>query len=122
MENVWKIVRKIRQSYLFENPDVHAYEFCQLSKTAMNQFLNTLTDELKVNSTSEPNKNVSYKTLETSAELFIYLHHCPPFVSKDHRFIAHMIQTGAPKELILSLTNLIKTAKNKKNVENLAKV
>ena len=108
-ENVWKIVKKTRRSFLVENPD----PYCQDDDTLVfekiiQENINSLEKELKLNTSLTPNKNVSFKTLETAGEMFTYLNFCPP---KYLRMITYLFRTGTPKEIIFGLTSIVKTSK-----------
>ena len=110
LENIWKIIKKIRKLYLSNHP--HQYCSIDSSRKMLPDILsniNSLEAELKLNATYIPNVNVSYKTLQTSAEIFTYLNFCPTqFLS----FMTLLIKTGSPKEIILALTKIIKNSKN----------
>ena len=83
MKNVWKIVKETRFSFLF----LHLDQDCNWEKTLLSErniqyILNNLASKLKLNLTSNPNKNVSDKILETAAEMFTYLNFCPSLIPK----------------------------------------
>ena len=122
-EHVWKIMKKIRISFLYECPDAD----CQddntlLSDENIQENIKSLEKELKLNTSLTPDKNISFKTLETAVEMFTYLNFCPPKLLK---FTPHLFRTGTPKEIIFGLTSVIKTIKNRaeiyKTVEILSK-
>ena len=81
--------------------------------------------ELKLNTTSVPHENVSYKTLQTAAEMFTYLNYCPSLIPKHFLFYAELLKTGTPREITLALTSIIKTVKdaniNKQTIKNFRK-
>ena len=116
----WKIVKKIRRSFLFEHP--HAD--CQVHDTLLSESktllsdenieenINRVTKELKLNTSLTPDKNISFKTLETAGEMFTYLNNCPGLIPKYLRIIAHLFQNGTSREIIIGLKSIIKTSKN----------
>ena len=114
-EHVWKIVKKIRRSFLYEHPDAGCEEHnILLSDENIQENINSLEKELKLNTSLTPDKNVSFKTLETAAEMFTYLNYCPLLIPKYLRIIiAHLFKTGTPGEIIFGLTSVIKTTKNR---------
>ena len=112
-EHVWKILKKIRRSFLYEHP--HAD--CQdddtlLSEEKIQENIKSLEKELKLDTSLTPDKNVSFKTLETAGEMFTYLNYCPVLIPKYLKIIAHLLQTGTPRKIIFGLKSVIKTSKN----------
>ena len=124
IKNIWKSVKKIRQSYIFEHPN----EACVINynNEIMSEFITSLTEELKITTTSIPNENVSYNSLQTAAEIYIYLYHCPPYLPKLLTFIAYILQNGTPKELILAWSSILKitqdTDEKEEKLEILTKI
>ena len=127
LENVWEIVKKTRISFLVEHPD----PYCQdsntlLSDESIQENIHRVTKELKLNTSLTPDKNVSFKTLETATEMFTYLNYCSLLIPKYLRIIiAHLFKTRTPGEIIFGLTSVIKTTKNRaekyKTIEMLSK-
>ena len=108
-ENLWKIVKKIRLSFLsqHENPE------CQnsgtlLSNSIIRDNINSLATELQLITTTSTSNDVSHKILQTAGAMFTYLNFCPP---KLFLFI-NELKTRTPKEIILALTSVIKTIDN----------
>ena len=110
VDYVWKTIKETRLSFLSQHLDSE----CQndntlLSDEIIQHNMNSLSEKLKLGTTSIPNRNSSYETLQTAAEMFTYLNFCPPMLMK---VINHMIVTGTPQEIILGFTTLIKTTQN----------
>ena len=98
LENVWKIVKKTRLSFLSEhsNPDCN-YQKTLLSDVIIQENINNLDAELNLKTTSTPNKNVSDRTLKASVEIFTYLNYCPQSLNKIFSFIKYLFEIGTPK-------------------------
>ena len=110
VDYVWKTIKETRLSFLSQHLDSE----CQndntlLSDEIIQHNMNSLSEKLKLDTTSIQNRNSSYETLQTAAEMFTYLNFCPPMQMK---VINHMIVTGTPQEIILGFTTLIKTTQN----------
>ena len=77
-ENVWKIIKKLRMSFLSEYPDIDCYSsYSLLAEKNIQDNINSIASELQLNITSTVNQNVSYKTLQTAGDMFTYLNYCP---------------------------------------------
>ena len=108
--NVWKIVEKTRNLFLSEHNDPE----CQdddtlLSDEHIKDNLVTFEKNLKLNNTatSTPVDNVSYKILETAAQMFTYLNYCPP---KLYSFFRDIKQTASPKEILSVLVSMLRVS------------
>ena len=78
VENVWKIVKKTRLSFLSEHSDPDCNnDKTLLSDTIIQENINNLAAELNLNTTSTPNEIVSNETLKSAVEMFTYLNYCP---------------------------------------------
>ena len=76
-ENVWKIVKQTRKSFLSKHSD----PVCKLALLHHNYIknnINALEENLKLNVTSTPNEATSDTTLKTAAQAYTYLNFCPP--------------------------------------------
>ena len=109
LENVWKIVKKTRLSFLSEHSDSD----CNSNKTLLSDIIileniNNLATELNLNTTSKP-KILSNETLKAAGEMFTYLNYCP---SSIFSFSKYLLETGTPKQIILTMTNVIKNSQN----------
>ena len=108
-EEVWKIVKSIRKSFLTEhtNPkcDDGSHEKL-LDIDFIQKNTKRLAEELKLNASYLINENLSdRKTLQTASEMFIYLNYCP---DKLFYLIKHVLETGTTKDIILAFTNIMK--------------
>ena len=110
-EAVWKIVKEIRKSYLSEQSDPK----CQYSNTLLSDNDMKITDEklssyMKMKVKEGLYKNVTDKTLQTAAEMFMYLNICP----KKHlnEFLKELTISASPRKILLALISVIKTTRN----------
>ena len=126
-EDVWKIVKDLRKKFLYKHDDPKcdgAFLFnneVDYNTYHIKDLTNELADKLKLNTTYETNENVSYKTLQTAAEMFLYLNYCPYKLDQSHdhsldengksfwSLMNHVLKTETPKDIILALTVLQKT-------------
>ena len=110
IEKVWKIVKKTRISILSQHtdPDCNSDQTL-LSESISHEIINILAAELDLKPTSTKKENVSVKILQNAGEIFTYLNFCP---NKIQYFPKHLFKTGTPREMILSLTSIMKTSKN----------
>ena len=115
-ESIWKIVKKTRRSFVVQHPNPYSCQDYQSKKLLANEYIqeniDSLEKELKLNTSMISHKNVSFKTLETAGEMFTYLNYCSLLIPKYLRIIAHLFQTGTPREIIFGLISVIKTSKN----------
>ena len=116
LENVWKIVKETRKSFLFEAKE--SLSACQfnsnpllLSPKVIQENHNKVEKELGMNAETTSYENVSERTLETAAEMFTYLNQCP----QEHKllsFYKDLFKSASPKDIILALTSIMKTTNN----------
>ena len=111
LENIWKIVKKIRLSFLSEHPDSKC-SFNLLTDKGVQDIIYRVAKELELNATSLPSEKITNEVLQTGAEMFTYLNFCPSFIPKHVLSFAYLLKTKTPKELILALTSIIKTQEN----------
>ena len=105
-DNVWKIVRKIRKSYLFQLKDPECWML--LSDSFIKDNIDVIEEKLKLNIEINPNKNVSDETLAFAADIFTYLISCP---SEDF-YVLSVIKSESAKNILLALTSMMKTSQN----------
>ena len=108
-ENVRKIVRQIRISFLYQLKDPK----CQNSDTLLSDGnikdnIDVVEEKLKLNVGINPNTNVSDETLQFAANLFTYLKYCP---TKDF-YVLSVIKSESAKNILLALTSMMKTSQN----------
>ena len=129
-EDVWKIVKDIRKKFLYEHDDpkcerdgpfLFNNEKVDYNTYYIKDLTNELADKLKLNTTYETNENISYKILQTGAEMFLYLNYCPYKLDKSYdddndeygksfwSLMNHVLKTETPKDILLALTVLQKT-------------
>ena len=125
LEKIWKTVRETRKSFQFEDTD--SSPECQtktnpllLSASIINENNKKIEKELGWNAKTALYENISKETLETAAEMFTYLNHCP----QEHKllsFYKYLFKTASPKDIILALTSIMKTTKDleKEKSENI---
>ena len=110
-DNVRKIVRDTRKSFLLK----HSNPVCQydllLSISFIKDNINNLGERLKVNTTTTRNKTLSdEKTLKIAGEMFTYLNSCPP--SRLLSFYRDLFNVSTSREIILASTSLLKSSQN----------
>ena len=83
-----------------------------LMKASLSNYMKNNNDilakELKLNTTTTPNDNVTYETLKTAGEMFIYLNYCPDRLLP---LMEHILKNEKPKDIILALTSIKKYPK-----------
>ena len=109
-ENVFKHIIKIRMSLLsqYTDTDCDSADTLLLDKILQDS-VNGLAAELKLNTTSTLNKNLSNSFLKYAAEKFIYLNYCP---SKLLCFLVDLLRSGTVREILLALSSVINTLGN----------
>ena len=110
-ENVWQIVRKIRKSFLSQHKDLTCQKGYKntLSDNHIKDNVNTLGEKIKQNATLNTNRNVSDETLFFAANLFTFLSYCP---TKNFNFVKYLVESESVKNILMALTNMIKTSQN----------
>ena len=97
--SVWKIVKKIRRSFVVEHPNPYSCQDYQSKKLLANEYIqeniDSLEKELKLNTSMISHKNVSFKTLETAGKMFTYLNYCSLLIPKYLRIIALLSQRNS---------------------------
>ena len=109
-ENVWKIVKQIRKSFLSQNtePECQDHETL-LSDSYIKDNIDVVEEKLKLNIETDHNKKVSDETLQFAANLFTYLNYCP---NKDFHVLLSIIKSESAKNILLTLTSMMKTSQN----------
>ena len=109
-ENVWKIVRQVRKSFLSQLKDPKCQDHnTLLSDSYIKDNIDFVEEKLNLHITITPNKNVSDETLQFAAKLFTYLNYCP---TKDFYVLPSVIKSESAKNILLALTSMMKTSKN----------
>ena len=108
-----EIVRETRISFLSAKPKTtcETEEKTMLSDQHIEDNVNGLMKRLNLENIirSTPYANVSYETLQKSAEMFTYLNYCPP---KFYNSIIQIIKSASSKHIILTMTSILKMSKN----------
>ena len=81
-ENIWKIVKKIRKSFLSKHSNPICEDYIGLTANYIIENIDHLSEELKLSPSSIPRENVSHQTFETAGEIYAYLNYCPPNLGK----------------------------------------
>ena len=105
VSNVWKIVRKIRKSYLFQLKDPECWML--LSDSNIKDNIDIIEEKLKLDIEINPNKNVSGETLAFAGDLFTYLNSCPT----EDFYVLSVIKSESANNILLALTSMMKTSK-----------
>ena len=115
LEQVWKLLKETRKSFLLMSKQkTWEDQFCFSGDQLLNldyitSNVKSFAEKLKLNTSSTPNKNVSYKTLETAGKMFTYLNYCPPELEL---FTSYIFGNETPKNMILALIYFMKTSQN----------
>ena len=75
---IWEIVKTARKSFWLTNDPIACEDSVHLSDVNIKHLINVIQSELNINLTSTVMDNVAGETLETAADLFVYLSFCPP--------------------------------------------
>ena len=108
---VWKIVKQIRFTFLSAQKDMECNPDnpSLLSVKNIQAIINSVAAELKENTTFTLQENIPDETLETTAQMFMFLNFCPPKLLSFMKFI---LKTGTPREIILAMTIVTKSSQN----------
>ena len=113
-ENIWKIIRQIRKSFLSQLKDLKCkfYETL-LSDSYIKDNIETVGEKLKLNTTYSINKKVSNKILQTAADMFAYLNFCPHAEAKTlSNFLQDLLTSRSAQNILLALTSMMKRSIN----------
>ena len=109
LENIWKIMKKIRISFLKRNLEPECERITpSLSEIYIQDIIDQFAEELNLTPSSipkTPKDNITYQKLETAGQIFTYLMYCPP---KLVPLVAQILKSETPKNMILALTSMIK--------------
>ena len=117
---VWKIVKEIRTKYMLEYVPP-TYE-CEATIVTIEKYadhvkhnLKALEEHLELNGTGSHFENITNETLENAAKMFTYLNFCP---SKLLFLYKRLLKTASPREMILTMTSLLKNSQNAAKVSS----
>ena len=114
-KNVWKIVRQVRKSFLSKNTNPICDIYSLLTDNHIKDNIETVVENLKLNTTYSTNKNVSDKILQTAADMFTYLNLCPSAGAKTlSNFLQDLFKSRSAKNILLALTSIMKSSKDAK--------
>ena len=117
-ENVWKIVRQIRKSFLSQLKESKCNSEVETLVTDSNIKANidVVEEKLKLNTSYSTNKDISYKTLQTSADIFTYLNFCTNAEFRTlSTFLKDLFNSKSAKHILLALSSMMKTSKRSGN-------
>ena len=117
-KNVWKIVKKIRKSFLSQLKDPKC-QVLLLSDSDIKDNIDVVEEKLNLNIEIDPNENVSDETLQFTADLFTYLNYCPP---EHFHVLSSIIKSESAKNILLALTSMMKTSKTKTGKQSSTKI
>ena len=118
-ESIWKIIKKVKKNFVSGtiaaeclNPERNDI---LVSDDNIKTILDNVEKILKVEKIFQnyeylPQENITNDTLLTGAEMYTYLSFCPPM--KLMNFYSKLFQNGSTKDIILGITNIMKTRIN----------
>ena len=109
-DNIWKFLKAIRKNYLSrESVPECRIGLNLISESCIKDILYNLTKKSKK---LQENKSKNYFDYEYTygAKMFIYLSFCPP--KKLIKFYRELFVKGSIRDMILALTNIMKTRRN----------
>ena len=110
-EDVWKIVKDIRKSFLANQNESDCKSLLSISKTQEN--INNFEQKLNLLSTpTTPKMNISTKTSQIGAEMFGYLNLCPPFELLQFYQNELLVDNSPIHHITLALSSIMKTTEN----------
>ena len=128
--NVWKIIKDLRKAILI---DSQKYDYdCNREQTWLDykiirENINSLADKLELGRIStKPKDFVYHEDLKTAAKMYTYINYCPNYIKpnllKLLRFNSILFESGTIKEIVLTLTNIIKTSQNADEKEKAVRI
>ena len=111
MDNVWKIIKDLRRNFLTGNRSKECEtEDNQISKKERKSNIDHVQEKLKTTQIQENVlENVKREILQLGVEMYTYLNFCTPKIIK---FYKELLLQGSTKDIILALTNIMKTKRN----------
>ena len=112
IDNIWIIIKQVRKNYLSHNDDLECPKWEH--KIAYNDIktnIDYVEAHLRAKSTDyDSHENITEDILQIGAEMFTYLNFCPP--KKLLQFYKELLLQRSTKDLILAMTNIMKTRRN----------
>ena len=116
-KTVWKTIQHVRKNFITGNPSAE----CLNDRTSTITLVNVKTvidnvekdlsfDKTYFTNSYEPQEFLKDDILQMGAEMYTYLSFCPPI--KLIEFYEKLLLEGQTKDIVLGLTNMIKTRRN----------
>ena len=116
---VWKAVKETRKEMLITTTEPECkQDDMLLSDYNIRNNVKNVCEKLNLhkNATKSSTVKPTRKLLETAAQMFTYLNYCPLFTSL--YFYEDLFKTATPKDILLALTNVIKSSQNADNISS----
>ena len=115
IDNFWIIIKQVRKNYLSQNDDPECKNN-QIAEDDIKTNIDNIEENLNTNSTNYDyyDENITEDILQTGAEMFTYVNFCPP--KKLLQFYKELLLQGSTKDIILAVTNIMKTRRNAEKV------
>ena len=122
IDNIWIIIKQVRKNYLSYNDDSECQEYDnQIADDDIKTNIDNVEDNLTTKSMDydpyyetmdyDPyDENITEDILHAGVEMFTYLNFCPP--TKLLQFYKELQLQRSTKDIILAMTNIIKTRRN----------
>ena len=111
------MVRQVRNDFLIKNNNPECS--IDLDNKIAEKYIKTNIDRVEIYLTKDSNdydsyENVTERNLQIGAEMFTFLNFCPP--KNLIKFYKELLLQKSPKDIILAMTNIMKTRKNAEKV------
>ena len=111
------MVRQVRNDFLIKNNNPESS--IDLDNKIAEKYIKTNIDRVEIYLTKDSNdydsyENVTERNLQIGAEMFTFLNFCPP--KNLIKFYKELLLQKSPKDIILAMTNIMKTRKNAEKV------
>ena len=93
-----------------DNPECQGFHELLWNNYIM-ESIETLEENLELNTNSNPNKHLTLENFQTLSKMFTYLSFCPEKQENLYTFI-EKINSESPKNILLALASIMKAAKN----------
>ena len=124
IDNIWKIIKQVRKSFLSDGDDTECKNYDnQIAEDDIKANVDNVEENLDTKSTDydshdydyddyehDSHENITDDILQIGVEMFTYLNFCPP--KKLIKFYKELLLQGSTKEIILAMTNIMKTRRN----------
>ena len=111
IDNIWKIIKQVKKISLIGNVDPKCQEsFHLIVEDEIKKNNNNVEEYFTTNSVDyDSHETIAEDILQTGAEMFTYLNFCPPQLLQ---FYKKLLLKRSTKDIILAITNVIKTRRN----------